>query len=299
MSQTDASFVAICDDDAQRADRAAATYHARWPFHGFRTLLTEAQPQAVVLAAPLAQRADLVRRCLAQGVCTLVIGLPVAPRPRWPVRSGAFVWAASPLRFSPVGVLARRLIDSGKVSAWLGGSLSAAWPRNARQRAVQEWPVSPDHVFEAVDWIEHLCGPTRELFARAHPDGAVVATLVSNADVPVAVALHEHGSPDHAGMALELRGTDAERLCIAPDLRLTCAHGARIVAGYAPPWPSSDPSQELGYAGLLREFLRRVNERKPAAAKSAETPAAWRTTQSLLSALTRSGAVRVSDTQAQ
>src|SRR5205085_2309499 len=144
--------------------------------------------------------------------------------------------------------------DSGKIGELLSIRVALTRARSTRTVAESAWPASPDAIFEAVDWLESLAGPAREVFARAHPDGALIATLVSRHDIPIALSLHEHGTPESAGLSTELRGTDGTLLLLDRDMRVDCRSGARTVANYVPSFGVSDPSEEFGYGGLIREF---------------------------------------------
>src|SRR5262249_6167105 len=156
-------FIALCDTDAARAARAATEFHARWPFHGIRTLLAEAAPDGVIVASPLSERADVVRRCLAAGASVLPIGPCAAPRTGF---NKSFCWFAAAARFSPAGLLAQRLIASGKLGEVVSAGLTLVRWRAAKSVADTGWPVSPDTMAEALDWLTALLGPPRELFAR-------------------------------------------------------------------------------------------------------------------------------------
>jgi predicted dehydrogenase len=305
VGQTDAQFVAICAEDAARAERAAAEFHVRWPYQDLGTLLAEAQPHGVITAAPLSHRETIVRRCLAAGVSVLVIGLPLPPPGRPPACGRALLWGAAAPRFAPAGTLVRRMIESGKIGDVLSLTVSLAHWRSVRSVADAAWPVSPDLVFQAVDWIEDLVGPAQEVLARGHPDGSLMATLVCRRDVPVSLALHEHGPPERSGAALELRSTDGALLVLDREMRLACQNGTRTLASYTPALGASDPAVEFGYVGLIKEFLRRMSDghaHGSAAKAASETghpsgerglSSPVRTTQAILSAVSRSGSVRL------
>jgi predicted dehydrogenase len=248
-------------------DRGPAERAARWTFSDTETLLRESEPQGVVLLAPIAERPALVKQCLAAGAAVLVLGSPGPSRGCQRAASlsrlaGRFVLAASPLRFSPAVVLARRLLDSGKFGRPLSMIVRSLWRGGRRAGSEDDGVVPLDQVFEAVDLICHLLGPIESAYSIDHPEGALAAVLASADRVPITLNLHASGSADACGLELELRSTEGGSLVIDRDCRLTSAsQGGRVDAAHRPSLPSADPVIELGYDGLLHHFARLVTAR--------------------------------------
>lgn len=289
IGQSAGLFAAVCCDSAAQAERAAGDFHARWPFHGVRTMLQECQPHGVIAAGSLARRAEIVRLCAASRVPVLSVGLPLAPAARGGGRPDAFVWNAAAGRFSPAGVMAKRLLESGKVGEPISISIGVTRCRAARDAEESAWPVTRDTLFEAADWAVALAGPIREVFARGHPDGAIAATVVGATDVPMSLRVHEHGGPDQAGVTLEIRGSDGALLTLDRHMRLKLRSGTRVLASHAPSPGVSDPAVECGYVGLVNEFVRKIADGRGGASDGST---AATLTETILSALSRSGAVK-------
>ena len=290
LARCEAQFAALCESDADRAERAAAEHHARWPHHDLAAMLAETRPRAVVVAAPPAERAAVIRACLAGGASVLVVGAP-PPQPagRRAPRGRGIVWGAAPLRFAPAVELMLRLIESGKMAPLLSISLSETRCRTARLPEEAAWPLGRDPLFDLVDLLRAVAGPFREVFARGHPDGALHAVLVTRDDVPISLEARAHGRPDAESLRMELRGGEGSLLTLDGDMRLRCDVSGRTVASHAPGFARSDPTIEHGWLGWINEFLRRVRDPRGAAADDWQESV--RTVEVLLAALSRAAAV--------
>ena len=253
-----AVFEAICAPDAEAAARK---HQARWAFADLDALLREAQPEGIILAEDPARRPALIKQCLSGGIGVLV---PGAPGPSAACKRigtfaklcGRVVLAAPAARYSPGILLARRLIDSGRVGVPVLATLQVTRRGLARQGPADRGCVPLDLAYEAVDLVHLLFGPVEQVFATAHDDDAAVATLRTAAGLPIAVVLHGSGPTDAVGVQLEVRGRDGTRLTLDTDGRLLCGNGSRMHAAHRPTLATADPAVELGHVGLIDDFVR-------------------------------------------
>lgn len=253
-------FEAICGDDAEQD---AAKYHARWAFGDLAALLREAEPDGVVLQQPLRDRAPLIKQCLAAGVGVLVTGAPGSAAAckrlaSFSRLSGRFVLAAPAIRFAPALLLARRLVESGRLGAPISLTLQSTRRGSPRTGAEDHGAVPSDQVFEAVDLVHQLIGPVLQVFSMAHADGALVASGMTAPGVPVSMVFHASGTAEAVGVELEIRAADGSRLRIDRNLQLLCGNGSRLDAAHRVSLPTADPALELGYEGLVGEFRRHL-----------------------------------------
>lgn len=283
LSRGDAQFVAVCESDEGRAERAAADYRARWPHHDLAAMLAETRPQGVIVAAPWSQRPEIIRRCLAFGASVASVGLPALPALRAP-KNLAAVWSACPARFSPAGRLLERMVRSGRFGPMVSIALSAAQPRESREADDAAWPVSRDLLFDLCDLLLEIAGPPRELFSRGHPDGALHALAISRDDVPISLTVTQSGRPEGESMLLDIRGADGSRLTLDGDMQLKHETDRGVVRLHAPAFARSDPSLELGWLGWLNEFLLRCRAPRAGAAERL-TGSDWRPAAAVVDAL--------------
>ncbi len=254
------TFEAVCGDNA---DHAASSFHARWAFSDLAGMLQEAEPEGIILHQPPADRARLIKQCLAAGCGVLVTGAPGSAAAckrlaSFSKLSGRVVLAAPPMRYAPAVVLARRLISAGRLSSVISMSLHSTWRGSASLGVGDNGAVSADQVFEAVDMVQQLIGPVQRVFAAAHDDGALVASLMTSAGTPVSVVLHSRGATDAIGLEMDIRGADGTRLRLDRDFRLRCGNGSRVDAAHEAGLPTVDPGLEMGFEGLVAEFRRRL-----------------------------------------
>lgn len=245
----------------ETAERDAARFHARWTFPDLTTLLKEAEPTGVVLVQPLADRPRMVKECLSAGACVLVVGAPgkAATCNRlglFAKLSGRSILAAPAMRFAPAMLLAKRLLDSGKVGTPISMTLRSTYRGAPRQGPDDDGAVPADQVFEAADLVHHLLGPLRHVSAVAHGDGVLAGVGTSLSSAVVSFVLHASGPTEAVGIDLEVRGADGTFLQVDRDGRLLCANGSRIDAAHRSTLASADPAIELGYDGLAAEFRR-------------------------------------------
>ncbi|RIK68902.1 MAG: hypothetical protein DCC65_01880 [Planctomycetota bacterium] len=252
------TFEALCDADAERE---AARLQVRWTFNDLADMLRESEPAGVVLARPPRDRVRLIKQCLTGGASVLVTGAPCSASAAGRLSlfarlSGRCVLAAPAIRYSPAVMLARRLLDSGKLGAPISLSLRSTRRGLPRADFDDHGPVPADQVFEAVDVASHLIGPIRQVAAVPHADGVVVVAAESAAGVPVSLVLHASGPAESIGLELEIRSADGASLRIDRNCELACGNGSRVDAVHRPNLAASDPAVELGYDGLIGEFLR-------------------------------------------
>lgn len=257
------TFEAVCDADAERD---VARYHARWAFSDAAAMLREAPPDGVVLEKPPAERADLIKACLAAGVSVLLTGVPGSAgnckRSDTLARlAGRVVLAAPAIQFAPAVALAKRLLDSGKFGSSLSLEIrssrrSSTWAAKGGAECV---PV--DQVYEAVSLVHQLVGPIQRVYAAGHADGAMAGCAVTEAGPVVSLVLHAVGPAEFAGICLEMRSADGSVLRLDQNCRLLCGNGARMDAVHGCSLAAADPAIELGYEGLLAEFRRRLEGR--------------------------------------
>ncbi|MCZ6682528.1 MAG: hypothetical protein O7B26_05035 [Planctomycetota bacterium] len=252
------TFEGICADGGESA---ASGFHVRWTFADVDTLLKETEPNGVILAVPVANRAKTIKHCLAAGAGVLIPGVPgqasACKRLSTLAKlSGRVVLAASPIRYSPAVGLARRLLDSGQFGAPVSMTVHSTGRSHRRSEPGDDGPVSIDQIFEAVDLIQHLIGPIERVFAVSHDDGATVATASTAAGVPVSLVLHPCGPAESVGIRIEMRAIDGDRLEIDGDGRMLCGGGSKIHASRRGALATTDPAVELGDHGLIAEFVR-------------------------------------------
>lgn len=249
---------AVCDDQARRD---AERFQARWTFDRLDQLLREAEPDGVVVVRPVSDRSRVIKQCLAAGAGVLVPGSPggskvVARIAAYARLTSRPVLAVPAIRYAPAIMMARRLAESGRIDRPLCLSIQST-RRGAANRTLDELgPVSVDQVFEAVFLATELAGPLTRVFAVSHSDGVVVIAAATARQTPVSIVLQSNGPSEAVGVELDLRGADGTRLFVDRGGGLICGNGSRIDAAHRPTLASSDPVQELGYEGLVREFAR-------------------------------------------
>lgn len=251
---------AICDE---YAEQDAAKHHARWAFSDAAAMLAEAEPDGVVIHRPLGDRARLIKQSLAAGAGVLLTGTPGSAATcqrmgTFSKLSGRFVLAAPALRYAPAVLLARRLIESGKLGAPISMTLQSTRRGAARMNADDHGAVPSDQVFEAMDLVHHLIGPIQQTFAVAHSDGALVASVMTSPGVPVSLVFHASGPSSAVGVEVEIRASDGSWLRIDRNLGLSCGNGNRIDAAHQVALGAVDPAVELGFEGLVAEFRRYI-----------------------------------------
>ncbi|MCG8403803.1 MAG: hypothetical protein MI923_01265 [Phycisphaerales bacterium] len=253
-------FEAICGEDAERE---ITRFQARWAFESdLSAMLKEAEPDGVILACAPSERSRLIKECLTAGAGVLAIGAPgtMAACKRLAVfakLAGRFVLSAPAIRFSPSLLMARRLIDSGKLGMPVSVSLNST-RRSSTPDSADSGPMSFDQIFEAVDLVHHLTGSIQRGFAMTHPDGAMVVSASAGNQVPVSMVFHANGASDAVGIELEIRASDGTRLRIGRDGGLICANGPQVSASRQVTLAEVEPLQELGYEGLTAEFRRHL-----------------------------------------
>ncbi|MEK6644382.1 MAG: hypothetical protein AABZ08_10775 [Planctomycetota bacterium] len=248
-----ARFEALCGNDA---DLDAARIHARWPFTDLTKMLDEAEPDGVIITGPVARRAALAKQCLSAGVGVLVVGYPGSSRDLTRIQTLAQLASrpalvASPSRYSPTVLLARRLIESGKLGRPISMQIASTWRRSSNDSAL----IHADQVFEAVDLVRLLLGPLARIHGVMHGDGVMLAVGVTSDHVPVSLAFHSGGPVESLGIDWEVRAADGTHLRVTRDCRLTCGNGSRTDAAHTPSLTASDPVIELGYDALLKSFI--------------------------------------------
>jgi len=252
-----ATFEAICSPEA---GEAARRYHARWSFDDLDAMLGETQPDGVILAIGPANRPAIIKQCLSAGIAVLV---PDAPGPSAAcVRlaniarlSGRTLLAASPLRFAPAVLLARRLIDSGRISEPLLATLHLTRRGQAREDETDRGCIPHGLAFEAMDVIHHLFDGVEAVSCMPQEDAAV-AVVRAAGGVAISLMLQSNGAADAEGMTLEVRGRDGSRITIDADGRLLCGNGSRMHAAHRPTRLAADPCVEFGFTGMVEEFCR-------------------------------------------
>lgn len=249
---------ALC---GETAERDAARYHARWTFPDLTTLLKESEPAGVVLSQPLSARPRMIKECLSAGAAVLVSGPPCRALAcnrlsLFAKLSGRSILAAPAIRFAPAILLAKRLLDSGKVGVPISMSVHCTYRGAPRQGSDDDGPIPADQVFEVVDLVHFLLGPLAQVSAVAHGDGVLAAVGTSLSAVVVSFVYHASGAAETVGLGLEIRGADGTFLRVDRDARLLCANGSRVDAAHRSTLASADPAVELGYEGLAAEFRR-------------------------------------------
>lgn len=270
-----ASFEAICDENPRRD---AALQNARWTFTDIQSLLEESEPAGVVITLPPNYRHDVIKKCLPSGASVLTMGLPCKASRLGRLSlmaklAGRSILASSPLRFAPVALLARRLIDSGKFGEPMSLSIQSTRRGAAREGLDDCGPIPSDQVFEAVDISQYLFGPITEVSCTTHDEGAAMIVGRTDRNLPFSMVLHASGPPEALGIDLEMRSLDGTIMRIGRGGSLSCGNGSRVDAMYRPGLANSDPIVELGYDGLIAEFARLVVA-EPGGAREQDTLAA-------------------------
>ncbi len=251
---------ALCTEDAERE---TSRCQARWAYSDLGLLLKETRPDGAILQLPADKRANVIKQCLSGGVGVLLTGMAggVAASQRIDTLArlaGRCVLATTPLRFAPAIMLARRLLDSGK----FGKPVAMAVQSNRRGDhsigITGRCSIHTDQIFELVDLVQHLLGPTEKVFAVAHPEGSLVATLVTDSGIPVSASLHNQSPAESVGTRLEMRASDGNTLTVNQNCRLCSANSTRADALHGFSLAAADPTLELGYEGMLAEFRARI-----------------------------------------
>jgi hypothetical protein len=256
---------AVCSDSVERE---AVRYHARWAYSDPAVLLKEAEPQGVVVERrTVEERPVLIRQCLSAAASVLVVGVPGSAAnckrlDSLAKVSGRFVLAAPAIRYAPVTLLARRLLDSGKFGRPISMIVKSSRRGSAQPLGRAGDAVPTDQVFEAVDLVHHLLGFLKRVFAVSHPEGALSVTGAADPGIPVGLVLHGSGPAEIAGIRLELRAADGTLLEIDQNCRLICRSGPRVEAAHETAMAAVDPALELGYEGLVADFRRLLESPK-------------------------------------
>ncbi len=253
-------FEALCHTDAS----ATVSVPVRWIFSDVAELLREAEPDGVILSVPFPQRATIARQCLASRAAVLLLG---PPGPLTAARrlgvlaklTSRFVLAAPPSRFSPAILLARRLLESGRMPPPIAAKIVAHAPGFVRGDPPNDGPVDMDTVFETMDLLHSLLGPVHRVFALGHEDGALSATLSAGSPPRIVSLLATANTPsEQVGIEFDLRAADGSHCTLTRSCELDCSTSGRQAARHAVNVTTSDPVVELGYAGLLREFVASI-----------------------------------------
>lgn len=252
-----ATFEAIC---CPGAEDAARKFRARWSFDDLDAMFRETEPDGVVLAVGPADRPAIVKQCLSAGVSVLT---PEAPGPSSACTrlatmaklSGRAVLAASPARYSPAILLARRLIDSGRISMPVLAALHITRRGHAREDETDTGCIPSSLAFEAMDLVHHLFDGVDSVSCMPQEDAAVGMVRTAGG-VAISLVLHANGAADAEGMHLEIRGRDGSRIVVDADGRLLCGNNSRMHAAHRPTRLAADPCVEFGYAGLVDDFCR-------------------------------------------
>lgn len=249
-------FEAICHD----GDAPAELPQARWTFRDAASLLREAEPEGVVIAAPFGERASLARQCLSARAGVLIAGAAgnAGSLRRLAVLAklaDRVLLAAPAILYAPAMLLAQRLLESGKMPPPISASVSIMRRGGARGAPPDDGPVPIDTLFEAVDLVHSLVGPVQSAYATFHDEGALAAALSAGTPArPVSLMAHAGGAADMVGVEIELRAADGSRLRITRGGELECTTAARLHDRHCVNLATADPVVELGYARLLREF---------------------------------------------
>ena len=260
------TFEAICCPDA---GEAARRYRARWSFDDLDAMLRETEPDGVVLAVGPARRPAMIKQCLSAGIAVLT---PEAPGPASACTrlgsiaklSGRTLLAATPARYAPSILLARRLIDSGRISMPVLAALHITRRGRAREDESDAGCIPSSLAFEAMDLIHHLFDGVGAIACIPQEDAAVGVVRAAGG-VAISLLLHANGAADAEGLHLEIRGRDGSRIVVDADGRLLCGNNSRMHAAHRPTRLAADPCVEFGYAGLIDDFCRllRVGRSNP------------------------------------
>jgi predicted dehydrogenase len=251
-------FEAICHPGSETLARQ---HQARWTFPDAAAMFRDGTPDGVIISHEYSERPRLIKQTLAAGAGVLVCGSPgpAAACKRlasFAKLSGRVVMAAPPIRFSPAMLLARRLIESGRAGIPNLICLRSTRRGEARSNTDQAGRLPVDQIFEAADILYHLAGPMQQVFATAHEEDVLVASAQTLSGVPVSIVLHANGPVDAVGLELEVRSRDGSRLRLDTDGRLVSGNGSRMHAAHQPSLAVTDPAVELGYDGIISEFIR-------------------------------------------
>jgi len=262
-------FEAICDSDAARAETAARTYGARWPFDDLDQMLREAEPDAVIVAAPLARRSRWSKTCLRSRAAVLILGAPASTVGECRTLLTASrqvnrqVMVGLPQRFSPAFLRGRRILESGRMGPLASLDISMTWPRQATAEEGPEHSVPFDLMFEAADRLRSCGVKPFKVWAVERPYGHLVAMVVGTDGVVGSVALHHTGTPQSAGSRMELRSEDGGLLLVEDDVNLECTVGSQLVGRHHPRFGAGDdPRVERGFTGMIAAFATALRARQ-------------------------------------
>ncbi len=264
-----ARFEAVCDPSGSQIEKAARICGARWPFDDLEQMLREAEPDAVIIAAPPDQRTQWAKTCLRRRTAVLMLGAPgstpAACRTlsRLARQVNRQVMVGVPQRFSPAGVRAQRLLASGRLGPVVAADVVVTWARRLDRDPSGASALPFDLVFEAADRLQGLDVVPERVWAVERPNGHLAA-IARTADGAVAsLGLHHAGPPESAGSRLEARSDEGGLLIIDDDVNLICTVGSQLVARHRPRLGvGADPRVECGYAGMLGAFVTAVRDRQ-------------------------------------
>jgi len=269
IAAEDIRFEALCDPDGTLAESAARTYGVRWPFDNLEQMLREAEPDAVIIAAAGSRRSQWSKTCLRHGCAILILGAPGTTVSecraliRVSRRVNKQVMVGLPQRFSPAGLRARRILESGRLGPVAAVDVILTWARQPEPDGGTRQPLPFDLMFEAADRLR-CCGvdPAR-VWAVERPYGHVAALVLGADGVVATLALHHTGPPQSAGNRLELRSEDGGLLVLEDDVNLDCTAGSQLICRYRPRFGAgNEPRVECGYAGMVSSFAAAIRDRQ-------------------------------------
>ncbi len=262
-------FEAVFDPNPGRAEDAARAHGARWPFDDLDQMLSEAEPDAVIVFAKEADRIQWAKTCLRSRTGVMLLGSPgtkpsecrslahLARKSRMPVMVG------QAHRFSPAGTRMRRLIESGKLGPLASIDLVITWPRDPDPDELDDLPLPFDLAFEAADRLR-ACGlEAQRVWGIEQPYGHLAAIVLASNGTVVSVGLHHVGAPQTSGSHMEVRSGDGALLTIQDDVNLLCIAGSQLLARHHPRLGTGDdPRIECGYSGMVSSFVKSVREKR-------------------------------------
>jgi len=269
MADEDVRFEAICDPNPSRTDLAVRTYGARWPFNDIEQMLREAEPDAVIVAAPNSQRAQLAKTCLRHRSAVLLLGAPgrnlteCRALARAARQANRQLMVGLPQRFSPAGSRAQRLLESGRLGPVAAVEVALTWPRSPDPDEGSDLSLPFDLVFDAADRLRRCAVEPERIWAVARPYGHIAAMVLATDGVVATLGLHHAGTPQAAGSRLEVRSEDGGLLVVEDDVNLICTAGSQLVARHQPRFGAGDdPRVEQGFAGMIAAFVTALRDRR-------------------------------------
>jgi myo-inositol 2-dehydrogenase/D-chiro-inositol 1-dehydrogenase len=279
-----ARLAAVCDHDETRARRVALAFGAEHVYLDHRTMLAQADLDAVVVCVGALGHPELAIEVLEAGLpvytekppaVTAADVLRVVETSR---RTGQICMTAFCKRFAPAYRRAHDAVHSeafGTPSLLMIDWCSGPWYTGKPDNHVVGWftrdPNSTrtwfllDFAIHMIDMARYLFGEVAEVSARRREEQAYAVTLsFANGAVGTLGCTQDRGTLESFRLTerVEVTGSSGQSISIPHAGKMVRYDGGAVVEAYETAFAVTDSLVEQGYVGELQEFLAAVRERR-------------------------------------